>query len=72
MQKKTEESWKKKSKKKGESWKKIKTKWKKKWNALWIIVVIHVAFGCEETVVSPHPLVICIMWFVIIFEFWEN
>jgi hypothetical protein len=52
--------------------KKWKKKWKKKWNALWITVVIHIAFGCGETVVSPHPLVIYIMWFVIIFEFWEN
>jgi hypothetical protein len=33
---------------------------KKKRNALWITVVIHSAFGCGETVISPHPLVICI------------
>jgi hypothetical protein len=31
---------------------------KKKRNALWISVVIHSAFGCGETMISPHPLVI--------------
>ena len=62
----------KKQKKGGKLGKKWKKKWKKKWNALWITVVIHIAFGCGETPVSPHPLVIYIMWFVIIFEFWEN
>ena len=33
---------------------------KKKRKALWITVVIHSAFGCGGTVISPHPLVICI------------
>jgi hypothetical protein len=27
---------------------------------LWITIVIHSAFGCGGTVISPHPLVICI------------
>ena len=34
---------------------------KKKRNALWITVVIHSAFGCGETVISPHHLVVCII-----------
>jgi hypothetical protein len=34
---------------------------KKEEKALWITVVIHSAFGCGETVISLHPLVICIM-----------
>jgi hypothetical protein len=34
---------------------------KKKRNALWITVVIHSAFGCGETVMSPHHLVVCII-----------
>jgi hypothetical protein len=34
---------------------------KREEKALWITVVIHSAFGCGETVISPHPLVICIM-----------
>ena len=33
---------------------------KRKRKALWITIVIHSAFGCGETVISPHPLVICI------------
>ena len=54
-----------KKKKKGESQgkntkEKEKVK-KKKRNALWITVVIHSAFRCGETVISPHPLVICII-----------
>ena len=54
-----------KKKKKGESWKtkckkKRKSKKKRKRNALWITVVIHSAFGCGGTMISPHPLVICI------------
>jgi hypothetical protein len=32
---------------------------KRERNAPWITVVIHSAFGCEETVISPHLLVIC-------------
>jgi hypothetical protein len=31
-----------------------KEKVKKKRNALWITVVIHSAFACGETVISPH------------------
>jgi hypothetical protein len=38
------------------------SKKKKKRKALWITVVIHSAFGCERTVISAHPLVICIMY----------
>jgi hypothetical protein len=34
---------------------------KREEKALWITVVIHSAFGCGETVISLHPLVICIM-----------
>jgi hypothetical protein len=34
---------------------------KRKRNALWITVVIHSAFGCGETVISPHHLVVCII-----------
>jgi hypothetical protein len=34
---------------------------KRKRNALWITVVIHSAFGCGETVISPLLLVLCIM-----------
>jgi hypothetical protein len=34
---------------------------KRKKNALWITVVIHSAFGCGETVISPHHLVVCII-----------
>jgi len=34
---------------------------KREEKARWITVVIHSAFGCGETVISPHPLVICIM-----------
>jgi hypothetical protein len=45
----------KKNKKKG------KVSKKKKKKALWITVVIHSAFEFEETVISPHPLVICII-----------
>ena len=43
---------------------------KKKRNALWITVVIHSAFGSGETVISPHPLVICINVYRKIM--WEN
>jgi hypothetical protein len=32
---------------------------KKERNGLWITIVIHSAFGCRETVISPHPLVLC-------------
>jgi len=39
---------------------------KKKRNAMWITVVIHNAFGCAETVISPHHLIVCIMFRVII------
>jgi hypothetical protein len=34
---------------------------KKERNALWITVVIHSAFGCGETMISPHLLVLCII-----------
>jgi hypothetical protein len=34
---------------------------KKKRKALWITVVIHSGFGCGGTMISPHPLVICII-----------
>jgi hypothetical protein len=34
---------------------------KKKRNALWITVVIHSVFGCGETMIFLHPLVICII-----------
>ena len=72
MKKKTkEESWKKKEesnfrkKKKGASWKKVQ-KYKKKGEkrerkALWITIVIHSVFRCGETMISPHPLVLCII-----------
>jgi hypothetical protein len=49
---------------------KKKSKKKKKRNALWITVVIHSAFGSGETVISPHPLVICINVYRKIM--WEN
>jgi hypothetical protein len=53
----------KKKEKRGKLGKKYKRKGKskkKKRNALWITVVIHSAFGCGETVISPHHLVVCI------------
>jgi hypothetical protein len=43
---------------------------KKKRNAQRITVVIHNAFGCGETMISPHPLVICINLYRKIM--WEN
>ena len=33
---------------------------KERGKALWITAVIHSAFGCGETVISPHPLVILV------------
>jgi hypothetical protein len=33
---------------------------KKERNALYITVVIHSAFGCKETMISPHHLVVCV------------
>jgi len=48
-----------KKKEKKEKRKKLAKK-KKKRKAMWITIVIHSAFGCGETVISPHPLVICI------------
>jgi len=48
-------------KEKIEKLKKKKILKKKKEKALWITVVIHSAFGCGETVISPHLSVICIM-----------
>jgi len=42
--------------------KREKLEQKKRGKALWITVVIHSAFGCGETVISPHPLVICTMY----------
>jgi hypothetical protein len=43
---------------------------KKKRNALRITVVIHNAFGCGETMISPHAFVICINFYRKIM--WEN
>jgi len=57
-----------KKKKKRESWKKKMQE--KKRNAQRITVVIHNAFGCGETMISPHPLVICINLYRKIM--WEN
>jgi hypothetical protein len=51
---------KKKTKQKKE--KREKLEQKKRGKALWITVVIHSAFGCWKTVISPHPLVICTMY----------
>jgi hypothetical protein len=50
---------------KGASWKKVQ-KYKRKGEkrerkALWITIVIHSAFRCGEIVISPHPLVLCII-----------
>jgi hypothetical protein len=50
---------KKKKKKQKKKEKREKLAKKKKRKALWITVVIHSAFGCGGTVISPHPLVIC-------------
>jgi hypothetical protein len=63
--KKEKKEKKEKLKKREKKWKKKKT-WKKKRNAMWINVVIHNAFGCAETVISPHHLIVCIMFRVII------
>jgi len=43
---------------------------KKKRNALRITIVIYNAFGCGETMISPHPLVICINLYRKLM--WEN
>jgi len=34
---------------------------KKEEKALWITVVIHSAFGCGETVISPQPISMMIL-----------
>jgi len=54
----------KKKEKRGKLKKKVKKKEKvkKKRKASWITVVIHSAFGCGETMISPHPLVLCTRW----------
>jgi hypothetical protein len=38
-----------------------KEKLAKNKKVLWITVVIHSAFGFGETVIFPHPLIICII-----------
>jgi hypothetical protein len=74
--KKKETKTKKKKEKRGKlekKWKNTKKnkKWKNERNALWITVVIYSAFRCGETVISPHPLVICIItWQLFEFLFW--
>jgi hypothetical protein len=61
-------------KKKKESWKKNEKLQKKnvkkeERNARWITVVIHSAFGCRETMISPHLLVLCIINIFYVFFF---
>jgi uncharacterized membrane protein len=70
-----------KKREKKESWKKKKESWKKneklqkknvkkeERNARWITVVIHSAFGCRETMISPHLLVLCIINIFYVFFF---
>jgi hypothetical protein len=40
---------------------------KKERNALYITVVIHSAFGCKETMISPHHLVVCVCVYIYIY-----
>jgi len=50
---------------KGASWKKVQKNKRKcekrERKEMWITIVIHSAFGYGETVISPHPLVLCII-----------
>jgi predicted histidine transporter YuiF (NhaC family) len=68
--KKRKNKWKKRKKRKLEKKMKNKKNMKKKkectvdyLNALWITVVIHSAFECGKTVISPYHLVVCIYLF---------
>ena len=52
--------WKRKKKNKKKEKREKLTK-KKEEKALWITVVIHSAFGCGETVISPQPISMMIL-----------